>query len=200
MHHHRFRQHSLTRLIGFVALCIIILSGTGDRTNSHALAPSPSTTDIPWKIVIVSDDEPGEPLIVSGIVYGPDGRTSLKGMIVEVHHTDARGYYSRDGKDEKNPRLRGRMRTNAEGRYEFRTIKPAPYPGQRNPAHIHIKISGPGYPNPRVPELWFEGDPFIPPDMAARFAKDRAFSPIRPLTRDKSGVLRCVYNIRLQQS
>lgn len=32
------------------------------------------------------------------------------------------------------------MKTNAKGEYQFATIKPAPYPGGMEPAHIHLVV------------------------------------------------------------
>jgi protocatechuate 3,4-dioxygenase beta subunit len=149
--------------------------------------------------VMVSEREPGEPLVVSGTVYGADGRTSLEGVKLYVYHTDARGIYSdEDGNGrEPRPRLKGWMRTNAEGRYEFRTIKPASYPGRRIPAHIHASASGPGYTERWIDDFWFEGDPFITDEMRAKFAGGGTFSPIMTIRRDSDGVLRCLRNIKI---
>ena len=58
------------------------------------------------------------------------------------------------------PRLLGYLRSDAQGRYSFATIKPGSYPNSRNPAHIHFEVSAPGH-EPRVYEIVFEGDPHI---------------------------------------
>jgi protocatechuate 3,4-dioxygenase beta subunit len=91
------------------------------------------------------------------------------------------------------------MRTNAEGRYEFRTIKPAPYPGRRNPAHIHAYVSGPGYPEYWIDEFLFAGDPFITDEMRQKFGGKGNFSSILNLSRDSDGVLRGVRDIRIER-
>ena len=90
-------------------------------------------------------------MIVSGTIYSPDGRAPLEGINLFVYHTDATGRYSTTGGDNRNTRIHGLMRTNSEGRYEFRTIKPRSYPATRIPAHIHAFVSGPGY-----PEYWID--------------------------------------------
>src|SRR6185295_11188243 len=101
--------------------------------------------ELPSRISMVSEKEPGEPLIVSGKIYSPDGRTALPGINLYVYQTDATGRYSTTGGNNRNTRIHGLMRTNSEGRYEFRTIRPGSYPQSRNPQHIHAYVSGPGY-------------------------------------------------------
>jgi protocatechuate 3,4-dioxygenase, beta subunit len=157
-----------------------------------------SDDETPWKIVIASKEEPGEPLIVSGTVYPLDGKRALEGITIYVYHTDNRGYYSNDGKEDSPPRLKGLMKTNAQGRYEFLTIKPASYPNSRNPAHIHFVVSGPGYIE-KIFEIVFEKDPFITDEIRNEAIKESGAVSIRPLSRDSQGVLRCVNDIRLEK-
>jgi protocatechuate 3,4-dioxygenase, beta subunit len=163
---------------------------------------SASVANVPWKIVTVSDKEPGEPLIISGTIYAPDSSTPMVGMNLWVYQTDATGHYStlaESGGDNRNTRLHGLMRTNSEGRYEFRTIKPAPYPGRQNPAHIHAFVSGPGYPEYWIDEFLFEGDPFITDEMRKKFSGKGTFSSILTLTRGGDGVLRGVRDIKVER-
>ena len=160
-----------------------------------------SRPDVAWKLVMASEKEPGEPLVISGIIYTPDGRTPLEGINLWVYHTDATGHYSSlsaSGGDNRNTRLHGRMRTNAEGRYEFRSIKPAPYPGRTNPAHIHAFVSGPGYPEYWIDEYLFEGDPFITEEMRRKASGQGTFSSILKLARGQDGVLRGVRDIKIE--
>ena len=121
-----------------------------------------------WKISISGDKEPGEPLIVSGTIYAPDGRMPVEGINLYVYQTDSTGVYSTTGSNQRNTRLHGMMRSNKEGRYEFRTIKPGSYPGSTNPAHIHAYISGPGYPEYWIDEYHFEDDRFISDEDKAK--------------------------------
>lgn len=143
-----------------------------------------------WKTVLTSKDEPGEPLVVSGTVYAPDGKTPAAGIMVYVYHTDAEGYYRKGANSSDNPRIKGTMITNSEGRYEFRTIKPGNYPGGGVPAHIHYVLSGKSYPK-QNDEVMFEGDPYLT-------SKERNSVGVRPLTRDHGGVWHCVYDIKMR--
>ena len=127
-----------------------------------AQVPKVAPPDAPWRVVVAPSGEPGEPLLISGVVFGEDGRTPLRGASVYVYQTDARGIYNPANlRDSDNPRLRGYLRTDAQGRYEFRTVRPGSYPATRNPGHIHYHVSGPGY-RERVFEIVFEGDTLIP--------------------------------------
>jgi protocatechuate 3,4-dioxygenase, beta subunit len=162
-------------------------------------APKMAEKNAPAKIIITSKDEPGERLIVTGIVYGADGKTPLANASVYVYHTDANGRYTPGATDDnQNPRLRGYLRTDAQGRYEYSTIKPAPYPGNGPPAHIHYHVNAPGY-QERVFEIVFEGDPKIDANIRAQAAKaDSGFS-VRKLTRDAQGVWHCTQNVTLKK-
>lgn len=162
-----------------------------------AQAPKVAEPNAPSKITIAPKEEPGERLVVTGTVYGPDGKP-LKGVSLYVYHTDIRGHYSGETSDSSNPRLRGYIRTNSEGRYEYETIKPGPYPSARVPAHIHYVATAPGY-KERVFEIIFEGDPFI--DERARKDSENPESvfSLKKLERDSSGKLRCVQDIKLKR-
>src|SRR5262245_28462990 len=161
-----------------------------------AQAPQVAKKDAPAKINIAAKDEPGERLIVIGQVFGPDGKTPLAGASVYVYHTDAKGLYSPGTNDNRNPRLRGYMRTDAKGRYEYSTIKPAPYPNNGPPAHIHYVVNAPGH-QERIFEIVFEGDPKIDERMRAEAAKEGSAFSIRGLTRGQQGVWRCAQDVKM---
>lgn len=164
-----------------------------------SLRNSESNTPGSWKTSICPDKEPGEPLIVSGTIYSPDGRTPMEGINLFVYQTDATGVYTTSGGDNRNTRLHGAMRTNADGRYEFRTIKPGSYPGSSNPAHIHAYVSGPGYPEYWIDEYHFDDDRFISDERKRTAATTGSFSPILKLTRGSDGILRGVRDIKLEK-
>lgn len=161
-------------------------------------APQVADKNAPPKVTIPPKDEPGERLIVSGKVFGKDGRTPLAGASIYVYHTDAKGLYTPGTNDNKNPRLRGYLRTDEQGRYEFATIKPASYPNSTIPAHIHYVVTAPGY-KERVFEIVFEGDRFITDRIRADAAQEGSGFSIRPLERDKQGSWRCTQDIKLSQ-
>jgi protocatechuate 3,4-dioxygenase beta subunit len=132
----------------------------------------------PSRMVIAPPGEPGERLVVTGRVFGPDGHP-IAGIEVYAYHTDANGYYRADHKMHgplAPPRLEGRLRTAPDGSYRIDTIKPAPYPSRTVRAHIHFKFHGGGLPDQNG-TLWFEAD--------------------HPLPRDAAGVLHCTRDFHL---
>ena len=151
--------------------------------------------DVPWSVTIAGKSEPGERLILTGTVFGGDDGKPREGVTVYAYHTDARGFYRH--KPWGRPRLRGWSRTNAEGRYEFHTIKSGPYPMRSNPAHIHMTIAIPGKTEWWIPELHFAGDPLLDRREAERAVLQGKFASICPLQRQANRTLRCVRDIRL---
>lgn len=148
---------------------------------------------------LVSKNEPGEPLIISGIVYDKDGVTPDSGVTLFVYQTDAGGYYHRPEENVFHPRILGWLRTGRDGRYEIQTIMPAPeilVPNE--PAHIHAHIFGNGMPEHFLHEFWFQGDSRIPEEEMKRSAQLGDFSPIVRLKKGKDGVARGLRNIRVR--
>jgi protocatechuate 3,4-dioxygenase beta subunit len=160
-------------------------------------APTIAEKDAPSKIMIAAKQEPGERLTVAGRVFKQDGVSPVAAASVYVYHTDAKGYYTPGVNDNRNPRLRGYMRTDAQGRYEFSTIKPGPYPNSRIPAHVHYVVTAPGF-SERVFEIVFEGDPFLDDKVRQQAANEWSGFSLRRLEKDEQGVWRCTQDIKLR--
>lgn len=101
-------------------------------------------SNVSWQTTIPDKNEPGEWVTISGRVFERDGETPAEGVIMYVYHTNAKGIYEKKGNETGNGKrhgyLRGWLKTNAKGEYQFTTIKPAPYPGGMEPAHIHLVV------------------------------------------------------------
>jgi protocatechuate 3,4-dioxygenase beta subunit len=124
----------------------------------------------------------GEVILVTGRVTGADGRP-LANALVDVWQANHHGRYAHPA--DKNPAPLdpafqgwGMMRTDAEGAYQFRTIKPGAYPlsfigesGWRC-QHIHFKVRHPDARN-LTTQMYFEGDPLIETDGQASGLSDR---------------------------
>lgn len=93
---------------------------------------------------IADNGEPGEKLIISGTIFKGDGKTPYPNIILYCFHTDNKGYYSKNGTERGvqkwHGKLHGWCKTDADGKYEIQTIKPARYPDNSMPAHIHAAV------------------------------------------------------------
>lgn len=159
-----------------------------------------AAADAPSRVVVAGADEPGERLVVAGRAL--DGTRPVAGVSVYVFQTDIDGRYSKvltGNEAELDPRLHGAMRTDADGRYEYQTIRPGHYDG--NAAHVHYIVRASGY-YPRLVDLWFEDDPVLiarreagEPQVPTGMPQDAV--EIRPITRDANGVWRSTRDVEM---
>ncbi len=136
--------------------------------------------------------EKGQRLLVSGTVFKLDGKTPAPNVIIYYWQTDNNGYYSpKNGMDEKAKRhghIRGWVKTNQNGKYSIYTLRPAPYPNNTIPAHIHTSIKEPNIANEYyIDEFVFDDD------ILLTGAKRKALE-----NRGGSGVLRVLISGDLQ--
>src|SRR5437588_4849031 len=167
----------------------------------YAAGPPPTPAappDVSSLGVIAPAGEPGQRLVVSGTVYGPDGATPAPGVIVYAYQTDAKGEYHNDA--QRVARLHGWAKTDANGHFEFRTIHPGAYPGRTVPAHIHFHIYGGGFPLQWTEELHFAGDPLLKPEEVQRSQAAGRFATVCAITRDAAGAEHCTFNIRASKT
>jgi protocatechuate 3,4-dioxygenase beta subunit len=119
----------------------------------------------------------GERIVVHGFVRDQFGR-GVKNALVEVWQANASGRY-RHKKDtfigalDPNFGGCGRMLTDEYGYYHYRTVRPGAYPWRNRvndwrPAHIHYAVSGDGWAQRLITQMYFEGDPMIPIDPILR--------------------------------
>ena len=99
-------------------------------------------------------------LLVQGTVRSGAGET-LADAVVDVWQASPVGLYENQDDAQPDMNLRGRFRTDANGRFAFRSVRPAGYPvptdgpcgellrAQRRhpyrPAHLHFMVSKPGH-------------------------------------------------------
>jgi protocatechuate 3,4-dioxygenase beta subunit len=146
--------------------------------------------DLPWTTRIGAPTEPGEPMILEGTVFRPDGVTRAPGVVIYAYHTNAAGVYptrgGEQGWERRHGYLRGWVRTNDRGEYRFETIRPGAYPGRNDPAHVHLTIKEPDRQEYWIDEVVFEDDPRVTPGHRARLENRGGSGVVRP-ARDGSG-------------
>ena len=139
---------------------------------------------------IAGPDEPGEPMVIEGVIYHLDGETPAPGVVLYVYQTDATGHYApapHQTLGRRHGRLRGWVKTDADGRYKLRTIRPASYPDAENPAHIHPIVKEPGKNEYYLDEYIFDDDPLLTESKRSAL-EGRGGSGIVELTKDADGV------------
>jgi protocatechuate 3,4-dioxygenase beta subunit len=144
---------------------------------------------ISWRTSLADPNEPGEKLIVSGKIFKKDGKTPAAGIVLYIYHTDNKGKYSPASTQTKGRRhghLRGWMITDAQGRYEFKTIRPASYPNSKNPQHIHPIIKESETKVYWISDFLFDDDPLL--SNQERTQVPRGGSGIMRLTKNSEGV------------
>ena len=120
----------------------------------------------------------GEPTFYSGRVLGVDSRP-LANALLDIWSGDGEGNYDMQMPAETGMRARGRIRTDAAGRYWFRSILPTFYPVPTDgpvgrmlrkmgrhpyrPGHIHMIVSAPGY-LPVTTHLFVAGSQYLDSD------------------------------------
>lgn len=119
------------------------------RQTEGPFYPADWSGDTDNDLVVVNGEAAkaiGQIAHVNGRVLGASAEP-IADAVVEIWQCDANGVY-RHPRDAGGTRHRdagfqgrGRMRTDAAGRYSFRTIRPVAYPG-RTP-HIHFKVVAP---------------------------------------------------------
>lgn len=122
-------------------------------------------SQLSWRTSLASASEPGEKLEISGIVYQLDGTTPAPDIILYLWQTDATGHYTpasnTRGITRIHGHLRGWLKTNEQGEYKFTTIKPAPYPNDVIPAHIHPSVKEPGKNEYYIEDFLFDDDALL---------------------------------------
>jgi protocatechuate 3,4-dioxygenase beta subunit len=165
-------------------LALIVLAQ--DRPSPEWMPLLDAPRSLSHVLTIPPPANPGPRMELRGKVLKSDGRTPAPGVIVYFHHTDGRGIYPRPAGSSPadwiywHGSARGWLKSDAQGNYVLKTTRPAPYPGRRDPAHIHAYGLPPGSRRGvTFRGIVFYGDPFL---------TERDEGIVR-LTADKNGVM-----------
>jgi protocatechuate 3,4-dioxygenase beta subunit len=152
----------LSDTLGLSMLVDLINHGAGSSaTESTVLGPF-YVEGSPWRSNgdAITDDLGAQPLLVSGHVRDTAG-LPLPGATVDVWQNATNRLYAVQDDAQSPENLRGRFRTDGDGAFAFRTVRPVDYPipddgpvgrmlratGRHpwRPAHIHFIVSADGH-------------------------------------------------------
>lgn len=169
--------------LGVSALVCLLNNGAGGarETTANLMGPfwrqgSPAT---PNAGSIVRSPTPGEPVFVTAWIVDEDGQP-VADAEVDVWQASGEGYYENQDPQQADMNLRGKFASDAQGRVQFRTVKPSGYPipvngpvgqliraqGRHNmrPAHIHFLVHKAGY-KTQFSQLYSSDDPNLETDV-----------------------------------
>ncbi|MEJ5927860.1 catechol 1,2-dioxygenase [Corynebacterium sp. H128] len=147
----------------------------------------PAVCEMPMR----EQDKVQQPLIFQGQVTDVDGK-GLGGATVELWHADSEGYYSQFAPNIPEWNLRGTIVTDEEGRYQIKTLQPAPYQIPSDgptgwfidsygghpwrPAHLHLMVKSPGH-RSITTQLYFRGGDWTDNDVATAVKPELLLDP-----------------------
>jgi hydroxyquinol 1,2-dioxygenase len=121
----------------------------------------------------------GEPTFYSGRVLDAETGAPLANALLDIWSGDGEGTYDMQMPEDPGMKARGRIRTDAEGRYWFRSIRPTYYPvptdgpvgamllamgrHPNRPGHIHMIVSAEGH-RPVTTHLFVADSPYLDSD------------------------------------
>ena len=167
--------------LGVSALVCLLNNGDGGETSQNLLGPfwrmhSPAVAN---GGSIVRSDTPGPALFVAIRVVDRDGRP-VAGAEVDVWHSSPVGLYENQDPEQAEMNLRGKFTTDTDGRFWFRTVRPAGYPiptggvvgrllhaqGRHpfRPAHLHALVFKNGY-KTLTSQVYADDDPNLETDV-----------------------------------
>ena len=129
----------------------------------------------------------GQALHLSGVVHAAGYCDEpIEGAVVDLWHANPEGEY--DNKTDAM-RYRGRVTTDADGRFAFTTLLPGLYLNGTayRPKHLHVKVWVDGEER-LTTQLYFEGDPYLPCDP---YANTSLIAPVEEV----DGLMRVAYDI-----
>ncbi len=123
---------------------------------------------------------------------------------VEIWQVDGNGVYlhtadAKRGGTDKNFQGFGRFTTGSKGTYQFRTVKPVPYPGRTPHIHVAVKIKGK---KRLVTQCFVKGEPLNRTDGVLNAIKDKKSRDalvvdFKKIPRSKIGELQANFDIVL---
>ena len=170
--------------LGVSPLVVLLNHGTNGTADTSASMLGPF-----WRMhaprvenggSLLRSPTPGPPFRFTGDVRDQQGQP-IAGAEVDVWQSSTTGLYEQQDPEQADMNLRGTLTTDANGRFSFRSVKPAGYPiptegnvvGELlraqnrhcyRPAHVHVLIFKPGY-KTRISQIYMPDDPHLDTDV-----------------------------------
>ena len=128
----------------------------------------------------MSDDTPGDRVLVSGRVYDIDTGAPIPDAVVDTWQAAPNGLYENQDENQPNYNLRGKYAVDSNGSFELVALFPTAYPvpvdgpvgkilaaakrDPHRPAHIHFICIAPGY-ETLITQVFVAGDKQIEDDV-----------------------------------
>jgi protocatechuate 3,4-dioxygenase beta subunit len=160
----------------------------------------------------MQDAHDGQVVLMHGRVLDLDTKQPIPNATVDIWQASSNGKYDfQDAENQSPNNLRGKFKTDAEGRYHYYCLKPTAYSLPRDgpswqllqaldrhpwrPAHIHMMVSADGY-KQVVNQIYPHDDPWLETDTV--FAvKDDLVVRFEPLKGDPKATLELDYDFIL---
>jgi protocatechuate 3,4-dioxygenase beta subunit len=138
----------------------------GDCEGCEAIYENTTSfNNLDWQLTLPGYDQKGPKLHISGTVYKADGNTPAAGIILYIYHTDQSGIYPQRGNEKgwarRHGYIRGWIKTNSNGQYSIRTLRPGTYPNRGAAAHIHCIVKEDKLNEYYIGDFLFDDDPLL---------------------------------------
>jgi catechol 1,2-dioxygenase len=204
----------LSDTLGLSALVEFLThAGASGSTENTVLGPFyvPGSPERAFGDTMLVDEDAGDRVVIRGRVTDIDG-SPLAGAKIDAWQNATNGFYAcQQPGAQTETNLRGIYRSDADGYYELRTVRPVPYPipddgpagkllkeNGRNwwrPGHTHLWASAPGYKD-LITHVFDETSDFLTTDAVFGVRP----SLVRPFAPDADGELCATFDIVLDRS
>jgi protocatechuate 3,4-dioxygenase beta subunit len=156
------------------------------------------------------DPDDGDRVVIRGTITDADGNP-IAGATLDCWQNATAGFYAVQQPDKQSPEnLRGIYRTDADGTYEIRTVRPVPYPvPDDGPAGDLLKSHGRNWMRPGHTHMWVRADGYkdlithVFDEQSDYLHDDAVFgvrdSLVRRFTPDGNGELATTFDIVLDR-
>jgi catechol 1,2-dioxygenase len=187
-------------------LCDVFLEATVDQVDAVGRAGTETSVEGPFYasnaplmkspcVLPHRNGEPGDVLILSGVVRSVDGEP-LGAAMLDMWQSDAQGAYSHFNiPEEQAPwNLRARVLADESGKFEVQTWVPSPYQVPKDgptgallrgtgrhawrPAHLHFRVTH-DVGETLTTQLFFSGDPWIDSDVVGAVKQSLIVTPVK---------------------